>query len=426
MKTLDQVYAIATTSRLITITIGVISFLFAGSYDTSAEIQLSAHVIPQSFIQRCLTAFLRWDALYFLHIAEHGYVYEQEYAFFPVMPIASRLVANTVLYPFQSMLGGQQYSLLFGGVIVANVSFVLAAGSLFKLSQSVFGGNQRMSFVSAVAFCISPPSMFMSSLYTESLFAYMSFTGMYLVLQSHYMSASIIWGITSGLRSNAIIYSGFFFYDFVVIRLVRKQGIKRLCAGLVLAILYSIPVFSGFGLFQYYGYTQFCTNGNDRPWCHERVPILYTFVQKEYWNNGFLTYYEIKQIPNFLLATPIITLSVYGLWTYAKNDFKGFFTLGLYTKVQERKNLYTTKKVAVFMYLWSALLVYTATCMHIQVIIRFFTSLPPLYWFTAHLWINGLGPSASKNYWISKGLLSYFVLYGLVGIVLFSTFLPPA
>ncbi|KAI9027620.1 GPI mannosyltransferase 2 [Phycomyces nitens] len=424
MKTLDRVYAIATASRLITITIGIISFLFAGSYDTSAEIQLSGD-IKQSFIQRCLTAFLRWDSLYFLHIAEHGYVYEQEYAFFPVMPIAARLVTNTVLYPFQNILGGQQYALLLGGVIVANVSFVLAAGSLFKLTQSVFGGNQKIAFVSAVAFCVSPPSMFMSSFYTESLFAYMSFTGMYLAAQGHYLSASVIWGITSGIRSNAIIYFGFFFYDFVVMRIVQKQGIKRVCTGITAAIMYSIPVFSGFGAFQYYGYTQFCTNGNDRPWCHGRIPIMYTFVQHEYWqvstfwNNGFLEYYEIKQIPNFLLAAPIIILSVSGLWSI-------FFSLGFYSKIHEKRHPYTAKKAAVYMYLWAALLVYTTTFMHIQVIIRFFTSLPPLYWFTAHLWTNGLESSIAKDRWVSKGLLSYFVLYGLVGTVLFSTFLPPA
>jgi phosphatidylinositol glycan class V len=62
--------------------------------------------------------------------------------------------------------------------------------------------------------------------------------------------------------------------------------------------------------------------------------------------------------------------------------------------------------------------------MHIQVIIRFFTSLPPLYWFVGNLWIKGF--IEGKNTFWANVVLAYFVLYGLVGIVLFSSFLPPA
>lgn len=76
------------------------------------------------------------------------------------------------------------------------------------------------------------------------------------------------------------------------------------------------------------------------------------------------------------------------------------------------------------MYLWLFLLVFVTTNMHIQVIIRFFTSLPPLYWFVGHLWIKGF--NEGKNTLWANVVLGYFVLYGLIGIVLFSSFLPPA
>lgn len=86
---LKKIYTFAIASRLITTGLAICCYYFTGSYDSSAEIQLD---LPRfSF----LTVFLRWDALYFLHIAEHGYVFEQETAFFPVMPLLSRLLTYT-------------------------------------------------------------------------------------------------------------------------------------------------------------------------------------------------------------------------------------------------------------------------------------------------------------------------------------------
>lgn len=85
---LKQIYSFAVITRVITISLALLTYYFLSSYDSSAEIQTrSSHNL--------LNAFLRWDALYFLHIAEHGYVYEQETAFFPVMPLISRFLTNT-------------------------------------------------------------------------------------------------------------------------------------------------------------------------------------------------------------------------------------------------------------------------------------------------------------------------------------------
>jgi phosphatidylinositol glycan class V len=45
---------------------------------------------------------------------------------------------------------------------------------------------------------------------------------------------------------------------------------------------------------------------------------LYRYIQEKHWNVGFFRYYQWKQIPNFLLAAPILMLSVGGacLWIY--------------------------------------------------------------------------------------------------------------
>ncbi|CAO3671837.1 unnamed protein product [Rhizopus stolonifer] len=250
--------------------------------------------------------------------------------------------------------------------------------------------------------------MFMSSFYTESIFALFSFTGMRFIAKRQYILAALIWGVTSGIRSNAIIFAGFFFYDLVWIRSIKRLNFYT---GIIRSIAYTAITTSGFGLFQYYGYKKFCSL--DRPWCHQTLPLLYSFVQKEYWQNGFLAYYEIKQIPNFLLAAPMVLISFYGLKSYIDQNPRRFFNIG-----QPPKDTmgFHSSSVLVYMYLWLFLLCYVLTSMHVQVIIRFFTSLPPFYWYVGHL--------LEQNK--ANLVLGYFVLYGLVGIILFSNFLPPA
>jgi phosphatidylinositol glycan class V len=60
--------------------------------------------------------------------------------------------------------------------------------------------------------------------------------------------------------------------------------------------------------------------------------------------------------------------------------------------------------------------------MHIQIITRAFSCLPPVYWFAAHQF--------EKNKVIGSGweksVSTFFVMYGLVGIILFANFFPPA
>lgn len=143
--------------------------------------------------------------------------------------------------------------------------------------------------------------------------------------------------------------------------------------------------------------------------------------------NGLFAYYELKQIPNFLLASPIIALSVGGIYKYAKYDWYRFLSLGkVKSRVRERADGYTSDRIAAFIYLWAFLLVYVVTSMHVQVIIRFFTSVPPLYWYTAQILVEGSSGKSNRHRILADVVLSYYILYGLVGIVLFAAFLPPA
>lgn len=84
-----------------------------------------------------------------------------------------------------------------------------------RLSLSLFPRRRKLAFLSAFMFCLSPPSMFMSSIFTESPFAALTFYGMLWFVSGYHLTASLIWGVASAVRSNAIVYAGFFIYNLL-------------------------------------------------------------------------------------------------------------------------------------------------------------------------------------------------------------------
>ena len=62
---------------------------------------------------------------------------------------------------------------------------------------------------------------------------------------------------------------------------------------------------------------------SDPAWCTPSASgvaptSLYQHIQRKHWNVGFLKYYELKQIPNFLLATPILILTGFSVMQYGR------------------------------------------------------------------------------------------------------------
>ncbi|MCL7032151.1 hypothetical protein MKW94_026231, partial [Papaver nudicaule] len=85
--------------------------------------------------------------------------------------------------------------------------------------------------------------------------------------------------------------------------------------------LRSLCIFAPFIAFQAYGYHNLCRgliSDEMRPWCKARVPLVYRFLQGHYWGVGFLKYFQLKQLPNFLLASPILSLALCSIAYYVK------------------------------------------------------------------------------------------------------------
>lgn len=53
---------------------------------------------------------------------------------------------------------------------------------------------------------------------------------------------------------------------------------------------------------------------------------------------GFLRYFQLKQLPNFLLATPILSLAVSSIVYYAKSEPEKFFSLGFRSSAVDKSS----------------------------------------------------------------------------------------
>ncbi|MBA0731189.1 hypothetical protein Golax_004510 [Gossypium laxum] len=95
-----------------------------------------------------------------------------------------------------------------------------------------------------------------------------------------------------------------------------------------------------------------------RPWCKARIPLLYNYIQSHYWyvllqlvivyhslhfihtwGVGFLRYFKFKQLPNFLLASPILSLAVCSIIYYVKSRPEIVRSLGIQASVEEKSSM---------------------------------------------------------------------------------------
>ena len=295
-------------------------------------------------LKKVFGGFAKWDAVYFLEIADEGYKYEQFMAFFPLYPWTLRALAWIFQPGSKFMIINEQSSLLVIGWTVNTVCFILAAIALYKLTLRLFG-RCKVALLSSLLFCFNPASIFMSSLYTESMFAFLQFTGMYFLEREISTLAVLLFSLGCATRSNGILSCGFISHYFMkkilssilisqkASNVVTVANLVSVVVTVLILLFLNGIVLAPFIIFQWYGYKLYCLNTSQQklPWCNKWLPFPYSHIQSAYWDVGFLRYFEMKQIPNFLLAAPMIILSLYAVLTYCcdKLNHESIQTLGL-------------------------------------------------------------------------------------------------
>ncbi|KAL7528520.1 hypothetical protein ACHAXR_002498 [Thalassiosira sp. AJA248-18] len=386
--------------------------------------------------------------------------------------------------------------------------------------------HHLLAKTTAQLFCINPAGVFFTTAYSESVFAMLTFLGHAIFARGQYYGmeaqepqrrkasqhgwranlywivSTILWMLASYTRSN-----GTFSSIWLVLAGVSKccsciitnhqeskaksttkvffKCISSLLFHAMLALFVIYPVF----YHDRRGYKFHCLEPIQYPasqpyrfpaWCeHGEIGhgfSLYALVQRKHWNVGLFRYYEMKQIPNFVLALPVLSLSFTSAAVWIKlswdrhlpngverGPFKGccifakhaftwaFRALGNSShdfvscrQQDEEGNKNTGSSIAALdgLLLGSKFLSYNAILAgfaivgtflaHVQISTRLIcSSCPAFYWFSSaivapfalskHRENGGIHGPASQTQIL---LYSYFALYNILGVIMHVNWLP--
>ncbi|PGH02062.1 proteasome activator subunit 4 [Blastomyces parvus] len=283
-----------------------------------------------------LLKFVRWDAIYFVSIAQRGYLFEQEWAF----GYGYTRVLSVLSYAFWGDRGSDPDSLhvALTGIGLSHVCHYLSVLSLYGLSRNVFGsgdGGRALPLLAAVLHIISPAGAFLSAPYGEPVFSLLNFTGYYAYVSAlhddrrgymlardvKFLVAGGLFAVVTTIRSNGVLSGMLFAYDAVLgLANLVSSGISiSQIHRMFFVILGGSLILLGVIGPQYRAFTVYCQHADARrSWCDNTIPSIYTFVQTHYWGSGgFLSYWKLSNLPLFCLAAPmLIVMGISSWWPF--------------------------------------------------------------------------------------------------------------
>jgi len=165
------------------------AFLFFAIGATSLQHNFLGGGLSSYLKQPFLWAWGNFDGEHYLSIAYQGYQ-PLTYFFFPVYPLTIVFVAK--------FLGGSFKSLAASGLLISNISFLVALIGLWKLIKLDYKKDiARLTILLLLAF---PTSLYFGSIYTESLFLALVVWSFYFARKGKWISAGILGALLTATR----------------------------------------------------------------------------------------------------------------------------------------------------------------------------------------------------------------------------------
>eukprot|EP00039_Didymoeca_costata_P020890 m.342767 g.342767 ORF g.342767 m.342767 type:complete len:482 (+) comp21816_c0_seq1:146-1591(+) len=477
---LAAVMLLAVKSRLVFVTACILAHILIPDHKAEGVYvwQQQYYEAPNSTVTgfaSLLQAFTRWDSARFLGIAEHGYQNEETFAFFPMFPFFIRTTKEVFLDKIAPTLAPPD-SLVIAGLLVSNVSFLVAVATLYLFVRDVLHASDGFVSRCCYIFCWNPASVFMVTVYTESSFAALTLVGLYtwfmgaraksvLISWTYQLISGMLFMMATTLRSNGILNISVILWDGVlgILSICDTKEKSRSFIALRVIILvikttaWCVIVMIPYFWFQQYAEMRLCGTSASHhtlfsfperslnadwiqsaslgvlsfdtiphaTWCEHRESIsLYKYIQGNYWNVGFLRYYQIKQVPNFVLAAPIIGISFWGIQKYLKFWFQQLFARDIWVVATKVQHAWRTAKppgehsFALFPLVctWAFLLTFAVLTINVQVTTRLLLASTPCIVISM--------AAFEEQYPNSHCIRNYLVLYNVLGIIMHPNFLP--
>lgn len=140
-----------------------------------------------------LSYWTKWDSGWYLSIAERGYFWDGPHTwssvvFFPFYPVAIRFLAKIIQF-------FTEYNFVLAGLIISNLALLFSCFYIYRLVRCDF--DKRKAFRAVFYLLIFPTSVFLASLYTESLFLLLCLASFYYARQQKWITSSICGGLAA-------------------------------------------------------------------------------------------------------------------------------------------------------------------------------------------------------------------------------------
>ncbi len=365
-----------------------------------------------------LKPFTRWDAVYYLNIAKYGYINESQYAFFPLFPCCIRFIAHLLehMNKATSVVALPEDDInyyVIAGLIISNLSVVISSWLLWQIFST---SKKSIKNLILLLFNFNPGNIFFSTVYTESFYTLFTFSNV-LVLEkySNIYASLVIITLSAFVRSNGV-FNGI----LLTLHILKGQVLhhhQTLTVRFITRII-CLVLFLYFLMDYTYnlGAVDICSNSDSTAalTCASSHFIFenkvffnaYQLIQYKHWGVGFFSYYLIKNIPNFLLASPMICICAYII----HNSYKKMAANGYYKHILHNDHTFNIVYMAVLL----GLIVVNA---HVQIITRVISSSCPYLYYEVSLLLT-------QNKKSRPIILSYFIIFNIIGVFMHTNHYP--
>jgi hypothetical protein len=134
---------------------------------------------------------VRWDSLWYLNIAQHGYQTAREASFYPLYPILIRAGSLVVGSP------------VIAGFLISWVSLLVGLVLVGRITELELGAAPARMAIVVLAF--GPMAVFQSAVYTESLFLALTVGTVYAARTDRWALAGILGGLAALTRVTGVL-----------------------------------------------------------------------------------------------------------------------------------------------------------------------------------------------------------------------------